>query len=72
MNAAAATTSTSDPIKLLTPRETRERLNVSHGTLYKLLSQNAFQTVKIGKSRRFVASSVDEYIRRRIVGGEAS
>jgi excisionase family DNA binding protein len=51
------------PDRLLTVRETRERLRVSHSTLYEYLNAGRLRSVLLGpKSRRVRESDLDAFI----------
>jgi excisionase family DNA binding protein len=51
------------PDRLLTVRETRERLHVSHSTLYAYLNSGRLLSVLLGpKSRRVRESDLDAFI----------
>ncbi|MFL9826938.1 helix-turn-helix transcriptional regulator [Rhodoplanes sp. SY1] len=63
---------TSTPVTLLTVHEARQRLRISRSSIYKLIGQGAFETVKLGKARRVVEASLDNYLRRQIEGGKAA
>jgi excisionase family DNA binding protein len=56
---------------LLTVKEVKERLRVCAGTVYRLMDAGLFKTAKIGRSRRILASSFEDYLRRSFTGGEA-
>jgi excisionase family DNA binding protein len=58
-------------LRLLTVKEVQERLKVCHVTVHRLIRRGAIQTAKLGRSRRVLASSLDDYIRRNLRGGEA-
>jgi excisionase family DNA binding protein len=58
-------------VKLHTVRQVAAMLNVSESQVWKLVRSGELDSVKIGWSRRIVAASVDEYIRRLAAGGAA-
>ena len=54
---------TSQPAQALTFDQAQERLAVGRTTLFRLVQQGDLPSVKIGKSRRFLAEDVDAYLR---------
>lgn len=52
------------PVELLTYDETMETLRCSKATLARLVAAGELPSVKIGKSRRFDAADVREFIDR--------
>ena len=50
---------------LYTPNEVADYLHVSRGTIYGLLRNNEFGSVKVGRNRRFTAGHVKEYLAKR-------
>lgn len=66
----------SDP-RYYTVRETCEHLRCSRRYLYELLTRGELQSFTMGRARRVVAVSVDDYVERRLAasrrpGGEAA
>jgi excisionase family DNA binding protein len=60
---------------LLTAEEAAKALNIGRTRIYGLIKNNDLQSVKVGRSRRVVASSIETFIERRLVeqvnlGGE--
>lgn len=60
---------------LLTTEEAAKALNIGRTRIYGLIKNNDLQSVKVGRSRRVVASSIETFIERRLVeqvnlGGE--
>jgi excisionase family DNA binding protein len=49
---------------LLTPEHAAAKLDVGRTTIYALMASGELQSVKIGRSRRVPASSLDEYVGR--------
>jgi len=47
---------------LLSVEECARALGISRSLLYRLLNRGAFRSVKIGRKRKILASSVTEYI----------
>lgn len=43
-------------------RATQKQLSLSRSTVYQLLSEGAFESVKIGQRRLVVRSSLDAYV----------
>jgi excisionase family DNA binding protein len=52
----------SDNLLLLKTEEAGERLNVGRTTIYALISSGDLASVKIGRSRRIIASSLESYV----------
>lgn len=50
---------------LYTPNQVADYLHVSRGTIYSLISRREIDSIKVGRSRRFTAQQVREYISRR-------
>ena len=53
---------TRDASRLLTVDEVAERLTCSRRTVFRLCTSRAIPSVKIGRTRRVVASDVDDYL----------
>lgn len=51
------------PAEALTFEETRGRLKVGRSTLFRIVAAGELPSVKIGRSRRFLAEDVDAYLR---------
>ena len=49
---------------LLTPAEVAEVLSISRSVVYDLISANEFRSIKVGRARRVLRTSLDEYVRR--------
>jgi excisionase family DNA binding protein len=49
---------------LLTPAEVAEVLSVSRSVVYDLIAAKEFRSIKVGRSRRVLRTSLDEYVRR--------
>lgn len=56
---------TQPPEAALTFEETRQRLSVGRTTLFRLIESGEVPSFKIGRLRRFLASDVDDYLRRK-------
>jgi excisionase family DNA binding protein len=52
---------------LLTAEEAARALNIGRTRIYGLIKNNDLQSVKVGRSRRVVASSINTFIERRLV-----
>ena len=50
---------------LYTPNQVADYLHVSRGTIYSMISINEIDSIKVGRSRRFTAQQVREYLLRR-------
>ncbi|MFC0069629.1 excisionase family DNA-binding protein [Umezawaea endophytica] len=48
---------------LITVQAAADTLSVSKWTVYRLIWDNAVQSVQIGRSRRIVQASLDDYVR---------
>ena len=55
---------TADDQLLFTPEDAATKLRVGRTRMYSLLKSGELQSVKIGRSRRVPASSLDEYVGR--------
>jgi excisionase family DNA binding protein len=55
-----------DEIELLTVEEAARRLSISRRSLYDLLERGELADIKVGRSRRVVAESIREYVRRHM------
>lgn len=51
-----------DRPELLTIDEVGERLDCSRRTVFRLLGERAFPSVKVGRRRRIAAADVDAYL----------
>ena len=49
-------------MRLLSVKETCERLGIAHATFYDLVRQHSLKTVKIGKRRLISTRAIEEYI----------
>lgn len=58
----------SDSPLLYTPERTAVRLDVSRTTVYALLAAGELESVRIGRSRRIPAESVESYVARLRAG----
>ncbi len=58
------------PQKALSIREAHQVMGVGKTTLYAILSRNELQTIRIGRRRLILASSIDAFIQRSITRGE--
>ena len=58
-------------VKLDTVPQVAVMLNLSESKIWQLTRSGELESVKIGWSRRVVAASVDEYIKRLATGGVA-
>ena len=58
-----------DDVELLKVDAVATRLSVSRWTVYRLIWDNAVQSVQIGRSRRIVRASLDAYVSGLIDGG---
>lgn len=47
---------------LLTPKAAAKRLSLSRSTLYELVLRGEIDSIKVGRSRRILASALTEYI----------
>jgi len=54
--------------QLLTIEETAEILSLGKTKIYEFINTNQLKAVKIGKSRRVVARSIEDFVDRRIGG----
>lgn len=54
----------------ITVQAAADALSVSRWTVYRLIWDNAVQSVQIGRSRRIVKESFDSYV-QRLIEGEA-
>ena len=54
--------------QLLTIEETAEILSLGKTKIYQFINSNQLVSIKVGKSRRIVARSVDEFVHRRLGG----
>lgn len=54
-----------DMPSLYTPNQVADYLHVSRGTIYSLISRHEIDSIKVGRSRRFTAEQVKDYLRRR-------
>ena len=52
-----------NPGGLLTPEATARRLSISRTRAFDLIARGELRSFKIGRTRRVVESSVDDYIR---------
>jgi excisionase family DNA binding protein len=52
--------------RLLTVRESCNRLGISHPTLYALLNSGRIKSLKIGRARRVPSSEIDAFVRREL------
>jgi len=60
----SASPSTDAPAdRLLTIEQVKERLQVSHETVYRLMRQGKLRSTKIGRARRVKESALTAYIR---------
>ncbi len=50
---------------LYTPNQVADYLHVSRGTIYSMISRNEIDSIKVGRSLRFTAQQVKEYLLRR-------
>jgi excisionase family DNA binding protein len=50
---------------LYTPNQVADYLHVSRGTIYSMISRNEIDSIKVGRSRRFTAQQVRDYVLRR-------
>lgn len=57
---------TIDSRQLITVEEAARRLSLSRSVVYRLMRDHELDDVKIGRSRRIVADSVDDYIGRKV------
>lgn len=57
---------------LLSVEESAQTLGISRSLLYRLLNRGAFRSVKVGRKRKILASSVTEYITHLEQAEEAS
>jgi excisionase family DNA binding protein len=57
--------------RLLTVRESCERLGISHPTLYNLLNSGQIKSLKIGRARRVPSTEVDAFVRRQLQGANS-
>ena len=48
--------------RLLSIKETCERLGIGHWALYQQINQNTLKTVKIGKRRLISTNAINEFI----------
>lgn len=53
--------------KLLTPKEVAVSLNISKSMVYKLISLNEFQVVRIGTSSRVPSDEVQRFVDRQTI-----
>jgi excisionase family DNA binding protein len=51
------------PAQALKFEEVQERLQVGRSTLFRIIASGALPSVKIGRSRRFLAEDVDLFLR---------
>lgn len=53
---------------LYTPKQVAEYLKVTRGTVYGMVSRHEIESLKVGRSRRFTAQHVQNYLndRRRV------
>jgi excisionase family DNA binding protein len=51
------------PAQALTFDEARDRLRIGRSTLFRIVAAGELPSVKIGRSRRFLAEDVDAYLR---------
>lgn len=51
---------------LLTVEEAAERLSLGRTSVFSLISANEIRSVKIGKARRIVASSLHDYVAAKL------
>jgi excisionase family DNA binding protein len=58
----------SDSPLLYTPERTAVQLDVSRTTVYALLAAGELESVRIGRSRRIPAESVESYVARLRAG----
>ena len=49
---------------LVTPQEAARRLSLARSTVYQLVLTGELESIKIGRSRRVLASSLTDYIER--------
>jgi excisionase family DNA binding protein len=54
--------------QLVTMEEASQILSLGKTKLYEYIKSNELQSLKLGKSRRIVHSSIEAFIDRRIVG----
>ena len=54
--------------QLLTIEETAEILSLGKTKIYEFINTNQLMAVKIGKSRRVVARSIEDFVDQRIGG----
>jgi excisionase family DNA binding protein len=58
----AATVTPAEPAQALTFEETRARLRVGRSTLFRLIADDRIPSFKLGRSRRFLAADVDQFL----------
>jgi excisionase family DNA binding protein len=58
--------------RLTSPKLACERLNCSIPTLYKLISEQELETIKLGKYRKILERSIDALIERRLAAEKAA
>ena len=51
-------------VLLLTPQEAARRLSLARSTVYQLVLTGELESIKIGRSRRVLASSLADYVER--------
>ena len=52
--------------RLLTVRESCERLGISHPTLYALLNSGRIKSLKIGRARRVPVSEIEAFVQNEL------
>lgn len=58
--------------ELMTLQEVARYLRVAEKTIHRLLGQGSIPATKVGRSWRFEKASIDQWLHRNSVGGEAS
>jgi excisionase family DNA binding protein len=56
-----------DEDRLLTKKQVQEYLNISHGTLDKLMKQKAFPYIKLERKVLFRKKDIDEFLESKLV-----
>jgi excisionase family DNA binding protein len=57
--------------RLLTVRQSCERLGISHPTLYELLNSGQIKSLKIGRARRVPSTEIDAFVDRQLKDADA-
>lgn len=65
-NGASFMTDIEEPSLLCTRAEARNHFRISDPTLDLLIESGELQSIKIGRARRIIRSSLDSYIERRL------